>query len=160
MLPSRPPPIPLNSTRTEIFFQIREKRLLKAPNPMKTRYERRNKRRYCRFHREHAHDTEECRDLQSQIEPSSGTGTCTAMFATNLRSLIIGPLETRHPDQRGRLRNKSTLSSGGRPRAPTAPWHARFMHALRLERGLRMKKTLTSPSGRRTKSTPAMTTLW
>ncbi|RWV81775.1 hypothetical protein GW17_00056776 [Ensete ventricosum] len=68
MLPSRPPPIPLNSTRTEIFLQIRERGLLKTPNPMKTYSERRNKRRYCRFYREHDHDTEECCDLQSQIE--------------------------------------------------------------------------------------------
>ncbi|RWW41563.1 hypothetical protein BHE74_00052948 [Ensete ventricosum] len=40
MLSSRPPPIPLNSTRTYIFFQIREKGLLKAPNPIKIRFER------------------------------------------------------------------------------------------------------------------------
>ncbi|RWW44804.1 hypothetical protein BHE74_00049407, partial [Ensete ventricosum] len=68
MLPSRPPLIPLNSTRTEIFFQIREKGLLKAQNPMKAHSERRDKRTYCRFHREYGHDTEECCDLQYQIE--------------------------------------------------------------------------------------------
>ncbi|RRT36884.1 hypothetical protein B296_00039962 [Ensete ventricosum] len=67
MLPSRPPLIPLNSTQTEIFFQIRKKGLLKAPNPMKTHSERRNKRRYCCFHKEYGHDTEECRNLQNQI---------------------------------------------------------------------------------------------
>ncbi|RWW64770.1 hypothetical protein BHE74_00027973 [Ensete ventricosum] len=65
---SQTPPIPLNSTRTEIFFQIRERGLLKAPNPMKSHPERRDKRRYCRFHREYGHDTEECHDLQYQIE--------------------------------------------------------------------------------------------
>ncbi|RRT40176.1 hypothetical protein B296_00035153 [Ensete ventricosum] len=65
---SRPSPIPLNSTRTKIFFQIQEKGLLKAPNPMKSHSERRNKRRYCRFHREYGHDTEKCRELQYRIK--------------------------------------------------------------------------------------------
>ncbi|RZS06997.1 hypothetical protein BHM03_00037754, partial [Ensete ventricosum] len=51
-----------------IFFQIREKDLLKAPNPMKSHSERCNKRRYYRFYKEYDHDTEECRDLQYQIE--------------------------------------------------------------------------------------------
>ncbi|RZS22232.1 hypothetical protein BHM03_00054975 [Ensete ventricosum] len=63
MLPTRPPLIPLNSTRTEIFFQIQERGLLKAPNPMKSHLERCDKRRYCRFHRKYGHDTEECHDL-------------------------------------------------------------------------------------------------
>ncbi|RRT31985.1 hypothetical protein B296_00049653 [Ensete ventricosum] len=35
---------------------------------MKSHSERRDKRRYCRFHREYRHDTEECHDLQYQIE--------------------------------------------------------------------------------------------
>ncbi|RZS23540.1 hypothetical protein BHM03_00056491 [Ensete ventricosum] len=35
---------------------------------MKSHSERRNKRRYYRFHREYGHDTEECHDLQYQIE--------------------------------------------------------------------------------------------
>ncbi|RZS23176.1 hypothetical protein BHM03_00056045 [Ensete ventricosum] len=75
MLPSRPTPIPLNSTRTEIFFQIREKGLLKAPNPVKSHSERRDKRRYYRFHREYDHDMEECRDLHIKSKTSSDTRT-------------------------------------------------------------------------------------
>ncbi|RWW71896.1 hypothetical protein BHE74_00020346 [Ensete ventricosum] len=35
---------------------------------MKSHPERRDKIRYCRFHKEYRHDTEECRDLQYQIE--------------------------------------------------------------------------------------------
>ncbi|RZS22507.1 hypothetical protein BHM03_00055305 [Ensete ventricosum] len=35
---------------------------------MKSHSERRDKRRYCHFHKEYDHDMEECRDLQYQIE--------------------------------------------------------------------------------------------
>nr|XP_009412846.1 PREDICTED: uncharacterized protein LOC103994237 [Musa acuminata subsp. malaccensis] len=62
----RPPPLPLNAPRTEIFLQIREKGLLRPPNPVKATHKDRSK--YCRFHRDYGHDTEDCRDLQNQIE--------------------------------------------------------------------------------------------
>nr|XP_009420911.1 PREDICTED: uncharacterized protein LOC104000553 [Musa acuminata subsp. malaccensis] len=62
----RPPPLPLNAPRTEIFLQIREKGLLRPPNPVKTTHKDRSK--YCRFHRDYGHDKEDCRDLQNQIE--------------------------------------------------------------------------------------------
>ncbi|XP_009386585.2 uncharacterized protein LOC103973677 [Musa acuminata AAA Group] len=63
---SRPPPLPLNTSRTEIFLQIREKGLLRHPNPMKAT--RKDRSKYCRFHRDYGHDTEACHDLQNQIE--------------------------------------------------------------------------------------------
>ncbi|RRT80369.1 hypothetical protein B296_00012235 [Ensete ventricosum] len=62
-----PPNIPLNSTRTQIFHQIREKEL-KTPNPMKSRAEDQDRRRYCHFHHDYGHDTVECYDLKNQIE--------------------------------------------------------------------------------------------
>ncbi|RWW16253.1 hypothetical protein GW17_00019874 [Ensete ventricosum] len=60
----QPPNIPLNSTRTEIFLQIREKGLLKTPNPMKSQAEDRDRRCYYRFHRDYGHDTK-CYDLKN-----------------------------------------------------------------------------------------------
>ncbi|RZR91637.1 hypothetical protein BHM03_00019793 [Ensete ventricosum] len=47
---------------------IREKWLLKTPNPMKSRHEDRDHGRYCCFHRDYKHNTEECYDLKNQIE--------------------------------------------------------------------------------------------
>ncbi|RRT66833.1 hypothetical protein B296_00028522 [Ensete ventricosum] len=47
---------------------IREKGLLKAPNPMKTHPEEWDRRWYCRFHRDYSHDCEECHDLENQME--------------------------------------------------------------------------------------------
>ncbi|XP_064997179.1 uncharacterized protein LOC135632502 [Musa acuminata AAA Group] len=60
------PPLSLNASHTEIFLQIREKGLLRPPNPMKVTHKDRSK--YCRFHRDYGHDTEDCHDLQNQIE--------------------------------------------------------------------------------------------
>ncbi|RWW64753.1 hypothetical protein BHE74_00027981 [Ensete ventricosum] len=61
----RPPLIPLNSTRTKIFLQIREKGLLRPPNPIKMCPKGRDRRRYCHFHQEHGYDTKECHDLRN-----------------------------------------------------------------------------------------------
>ncbi|RRT61121.1 hypothetical protein B296_00030544 [Ensete ventricosum] len=62
------PNIPLNSTHTEIFLQIREKGLIKIPNPMRIRAEEWDRRCYYRFHRDYGHDIEECYNLKNQIE--------------------------------------------------------------------------------------------
>ncbi|RWV77491.1 hypothetical protein GW17_00061666 [Ensete ventricosum] len=64
----RLPNTPLSSTRTKIFLQIREKGVLKAPNPMRTRPEEHDRGCYYHFHRDYGHDTEECYDLKNQIE--------------------------------------------------------------------------------------------
>ncbi|RRT57080.1 hypothetical protein B296_00027580 [Ensete ventricosum] len=64
----RPLPIPLNSIQTEVFLQIRDKGLLRTPNPIRTKIGGQDKRRYYRFHQDYRHDMEEFNDLKNQIE--------------------------------------------------------------------------------------------
>ncbi|RWW48723.1 hypothetical protein BHE74_00045179 [Ensete ventricosum] len=47
---------------------IREKGLLKTPNPMRNRAKEWDCGCYCRFHYDYGHDTEECYDLKNQNE--------------------------------------------------------------------------------------------
>ncbi|XP_030923548.1 uncharacterized protein LOC115950496 [Quercus lobata] len=52
----------------EILMEIKDEPSLKWPRPLHSLPSLRNKRKYCRFHKDHRHYTENCRDLKEQIE--------------------------------------------------------------------------------------------
>ena len=49
-------------------MQIKDKEALTYPRKLKGDPNRRSKNKYCRFHRDHGHDTTNCYDLKQQIE--------------------------------------------------------------------------------------------
>ena len=52
----------------KILMQIKDDPALKWPKYLSSSSKWRNTKKYCRFHKDHGHYTEECRDLKEQIE--------------------------------------------------------------------------------------------
>ena len=60
--------MPLNVPFEQVLMQIKDDPSLKWPEKMKGNPKKRNRNKYCHFHRDHGHDTDECFDLKQQIE--------------------------------------------------------------------------------------------
>ncbi|XP_065638023.1 uncharacterized protein LOC136071090 [Quercus suber] len=59
---------PLTVPIDQVLMQIKDEGTLTFPGKLKGDTNKRSKDRYCRFHRDHGHDTADCYDLKQQIE--------------------------------------------------------------------------------------------
>ena len=59
---------PLDVPLEQVLMQIKDDPSLKWPEKMKEDPNKRNRNKYCRFHRDHGHDTDQCFDLKQQVE--------------------------------------------------------------------------------------------
>ncbi|RZS05041.1 hypothetical protein BHM03_00035470 [Ensete ventricosum] len=99
----RPPLRPSNSTPTKIILQIKEKGLLRTPNPLKDPRELWDWAKYYRFYRAYGYDTKDYHNLHNQIEE---------LIRTDTSGVMSGGPETHPYTRRGLLRSRSMLSSG------------------------------------------------
>ena len=71
--PARPPGrferyTPLNSPMEQVLHQIQRDYPLKWPLPSWTPSNRKDQSKYCRFHQDHGHNTDDCINLKDQVE--------------------------------------------------------------------------------------------
>jgi hypothetical protein len=59
---------PLNTSVVEVFMNIRDDPGLKQPEKMRAPPEKRNMNKYCDYHQDHGHETEDCVSLRIEIE--------------------------------------------------------------------------------------------
>ena len=59
---------PLTALIDQVLMQIKDDEGLTYPRKLKGDPNRRSRDKYCRFHRDHGHDTADCYDLKQQIE--------------------------------------------------------------------------------------------
>ena len=55
---------PLTASVDQVLIQIKDEEALTYPGKLKGDSNRRSKDKYCRFHRDHGHDTADCYDLK------------------------------------------------------------------------------------------------
>ncbi|GFZ21700.1 hypothetical protein Acr_29g0008620 [Actinidia rufa] len=58
---------PLNAPVAQVLSEIKHEEFVKWPGKIKTDPQKRNKNKYCEFHRDHGHNTEDCFQLKEQI---------------------------------------------------------------------------------------------
>ncbi|GKU89776.1 hypothetical protein SLEP1_g3870 [Rubroshorea leprosula] len=128
--PAGKPPvnwIPFNLPRSQIFMQIKNKMDLRRPGPMRTAAATRDHTRYCDFHQDHGHTTEQCNSLRSELESLAQKGMLNEYIQRVEQPRFVREQGTQHQ----RVRNPPNRQGVGYQQAPPPlPPPARVIHMI------------------------------
>ena len=93
---------PLNAPLDQVLMQIKDEGSLTFPGKLKSDPAKRSRNKYCRFHRDHGHDTADCYDLKQQIEALIRDGSFRSSSVEKGRTSNRG---NRPPGERMTVRN-------------------------------------------------------
>ncbi|GFS36147.1 hypothetical protein Acr_00g0044360 [Actinidia rufa] len=103
---------PLNAPIAQVLSDIKHEEFVKWPRKIKTDPQRRNRNKYCEFHRDHGHNTENCFQLKEQIADLIKRGYLRKYVAT--RPPPHSP-EKRYGDNRPTAGDIQTIHGGFGP---------------------------------------------
>ncbi|XP_059638683.1 uncharacterized protein LOC132280953 [Cornus florida] len=121
---------PLTMSIDQVLMQIQDDPSLKCPSKLKSEPSRRPRDKYCRFHRDHGHITEDCIDLKDQIENLIRRGHLRRFIAGDDRrgtNLAQGRRDNHPPKQQpvGEIRVISGVYARGGETATTRKTYVR-----------------------------------
>ncbi|GKV04527.1 hypothetical protein SLEP1_g16680 [Rubroshorea leprosula] len=124
------PPVnstPFNLPRSQIFMQIKNKMDLRRPGPMRTAAATRDHTRYCDFHQDHGHTTEQCNSLRSKLESLAQKGMLNEYIQRVEQPRFVREQGSQHQA----IRNPPNRQGVGYQQAPPPlPPPARVIHMI------------------------------
>ncbi|GKV41376.1 hypothetical protein SLEP1_g48919 [Rubroshorea leprosula] len=119
--------IPFNLPRSQIFMQIKNKMDLRRPGPMRTAAASRDHTRYCDYHQDHGHTTEQCNSLKSELENLAQKGMLNEYVQRAEQPRFV---REQRPQPQG-VRNPPNRQGVGYQQAPPPlPPPARIIHMI------------------------------
>ncbi|GLU18330.1 hypothetical protein SLE2022_346360 [Rubroshorea leprosula] len=118
---------PFNLPRSQIFMQIKNKMDLRRPDPMRTTAATKDHTRYCDFHQDHSHTTEQCNSLRSELESLAQKGMLNEYIQKAEQPRFV---REQGPQHQG-VRNPPNRQGVGYQQAPPPlPPLARIIHMI------------------------------
>ncbi|GKV06489.1 hypothetical protein SLEP1_g18383 [Rubroshorea leprosula] len=116
-----------NLPRSQIFMQIKNKMDLRRLGPMRTAAATRDHTRYCDFHQDHGHTTEQCNSLRSELESLVQKGMLNEYIQRVEQPRFVREQGSQHQAIRNPLNRQGV---GYQQAPPPLPPPARVIHMI------------------------------